>query len=75
MKPIAHDPSPWWHTRMMWLVVAGPLIVVVAAIGTAVVAIRGADPVLPVGEPHEAHASAPAMQARNHAATPAEGQP
>ena len=30
----------------MWLVVGGPLVVVVAAIVTAVIAIKGADPVL-----------------------------
>ena len=32
----------WWREPMMWLVVGGPLTVVVAAIVTAVIAIRGA---------------------------------
>ncbi len=40
-KPIA-----WWRVPHMWLVVGGPLVVVVAAIITAVIAVRGADPVL-----------------------------
>lgn len=40
-KPIA-----WWRVPHMWLVVGGPLVVVVAAIATAVIAINGADPVL-----------------------------
>ena len=31
----------------MWLVVGGPLVVVVAAIATAVIAMKHADPVLP----------------------------
>jgi hypothetical protein len=60
---------------MMWLVIGGPLLVVVAAIATAVIAVRGADPVLQVTEVQPAHASAPAVQGRNHAATPAEGKP
>lgn len=54
----------WWREPMMWLVVGGPLTVVVAAIITAVIAIRGADPVL------DTRATEPAVQARNHAASP-----
>jgi hypothetical protein len=60
---------------MVWLVIGGPLVVVVAATVTAVIAIRGADLVLPEGQqtvrPGQAPTSStPAMQARNHAATP-----
>ena len=59
----------------MWLVVGGPLVVVVAAITTAVIAIRGADEVLPQGEKRigageTVTADTPAMQGRNHANTP-----
>ncbi len=57
--------KPWWREPMMWLVVGGPLTVVVAAVATAVIAIRGADPVL------DTRTEQPAVQARNHAATPA----
>ncbi len=39
-------PVAWWRVPHMWLVVGGPLVVVVAAIATAVIAVRGADPVL-----------------------------
>ena len=60
---------------MMWLVVGGPLLVVVAAIATAVIAVRGADPLLKVTETQPTRATAPAVQARNHAATPAEAKP
>jgi hypothetical protein len=38
--------DPWWRVGMVWLVVGGPAIVVVAAIATAVIAYRGADVVL-----------------------------
>ena len=69
------DPSPWWRHRMMWLVLGGPFIVVVAAIGTAVIAIRGADVVLTVADPKQERSEAPAVQGRNHAATPTESKP
>lgn len=60
-KPL---PRAWWREPMMWLVVGGPLAVVVAAIVTAVIAIRGADPVL------DTRVAIPAVQGRNHAASP-----
>ena len=66
---IAHDPSPWWQHRMMWLVLGGPALVVVAAIATAVIAVRGADTVLNHDEVPD-RVAAPAEQARNHAASP-----
>ena len=61
---------------MMWLVIGGPLVVVVAAVVTAIIAIRGADPVLPreAEVPSSRQAAegdfTPAVQARNHAASP-----
>ena len=57
--------KPWWRHGMVWLVISGPLVVVVAGLFTAYVAIRGADVVL-----NESDAQTPAMKARNHAATP-----
>lgn len=57
--------KPWWREPMMWLVVGGPAVVVVAGITTAVIAIRNADPVL------DTRAAPTAIQARNHVATPA----
>lgn len=67
------DGRPWWRHGMMWLVVGGPAVVVVAGVLTAVIAIRGADTL--VEEPSANRvvpqgADAPAMKARNHAATP-----
>ncbi len=75
MKPPAPDSSPWWRYPMMWLVVGGPLLVVLAAMVTAVIAVRGADPVLPTTEVQQGSSAAPAVQARNHAATPATVKP
>lgn len=60
--------SPWWRHGMVWLVVGGPLVVVLASVATLLIAIAHPDPVLQVRAP--AAAQQPAVQARNHAATP-----
>lgn len=60
--------QPWWRFRMVWFAIAGPALVVVAALATAVIAVRGADTVLRV-EPSASVAHTPAVQARNHAAS------
>jgi hypothetical protein len=74
--------KPWWKYPMVWMVIGGPLVVVVASVVTMVVAVRNPDPVV---EPdyyrkglninqtladEKAREMLPAMQARNHAATP-----
>jgi uncharacterized protein len=71
--------APWWKHGYVWLVIAGPAVVVVAALATAWIAARSPDPVL--GEERRAvvidkssasaRALMPALQGRNHAATPA----
>jgi hypothetical protein len=66
-------PTPWWRVGFVWLVVAGPLTVVVAALVTAGIAAAGAEEVLTDASHYSTAADAaalPAMQARNHAATP-----
>jgi uncharacterized protein len=69
---------PWWRFPHVWLVVAGPAIVVVASFVTFYLAARSADPVLSTSADSQTNAAhgpnadisqAPAMQARNHAAT------
>jgi hypothetical protein len=69
-----HDkPTPWWRVGMVWLVVSGPLAVVVAGLVTAAIAVDGAEEVLTRPKPVSSAAEAPqlpAMQGRNHAATP-----
>ena len=85
MKPEV-STAPWWKFGHVWLVLAGPAIVVVAVIVTLVNATRGADPVgdpdyyqkgVNINEqlrnPDKSHA--PAHAVRNHAATPADDLP
>ncbi|HUP06361.1 MAG TPA: nitrogen fixation protein FixH [Caldimonas sp.] len=41
--------GPWWRHGMVWLVISGPLAVVVASFVSAGIAVHGADRVLPQG--------------------------
>jgi hypothetical protein len=74
--------APWWTHGYVWLVLSGPLLVVFASIVSAVVAFQGNDTVMQGRDETEISALramqadrdrnlAPAVQARNHAATPA----
>lgn len=77
------EALPWWRYRMVWFVLGLPALVVLSSLVTAGIAWRYADTV--VTEPGPEHANAgtgvnaegratgalqPAVQARNHAATP-----
>ncbi|GAP33697.1 hypothetical protein ABXN37_00765 [Piscinibacter sakaiensis] len=77
-------PLPWWRVPMVWVVLSGPLAVVVASLVTAVVAWRHIDPVIVdartgqvVGHAGDEVPSvtdpkdplAPAQRARNHSAS------
>lgn len=62
-------PAPWWREPFMWMVVGGPLAVVVAGFATLAIAIMNPDPVIKVKASQNA-AEMPAVQGRNHAATP-----
>lgn len=42
----AQAPAPWYRHRWPWILMAGPAIVVVAGIGTAVLAVQTDDPVV-----------------------------
>jgi hypothetical protein len=78
--PSAETPQPWWKFGHVWMVFGGPAIVVVASFVTLYLAVTRPDPVMDEnyyqkgieinktlgGSPSSA---APAMQARNHAAT------
>lgn len=69
-------PKAWWRFGHVWLVILGPMIVVVASFITYYLAARAQDPVLNTqaqasaddGDASRNIGSAPAMQARNHAA-------
>lgn len=78
--------KPWWHYGHAWLVVAGPLAVVIASFITAYIAMNGRDPVVEEDyyqkgininatlkeqqlSKEQRDSLAPAIRARNHAAT------
>ena len=72
-------PAPWWRFGIVWLVVGLPAAIVVAGFAMVAVAVRGADTQVPVAIADAtvplrvvAAPTSPALQARNHAATPAE---
>jgi hypothetical protein len=72
----------WYREPMMWLVVGGPLLVVIASITTYMIAAYQPDPVLErdastesqrVGQPltpEQRESLEPAMKVRNHVASP-----
>lgn len=43
---LTSQPRPWYREPMVWMVIGGPLVVVVASIFTFVVAVKNPDPVL-----------------------------
>ena len=71
---------PWWRYGHVWLLVAGPAVVVVAGVATMVIAASGADTLVAKDYYRRGieinqqlvreRALMPAHQARNHAATP-----
>lgn len=82
----AADARRWWQVPMVWVVISGPLAVVIASLLTAVIAWRHIDPVIidagsgrvigHAGDEVAAPADpndplAPAVRARNHTATAA----
>lgn len=81
-------PAPWWKFGHVWLVVAGPVAVIIAGVATAWIAVSSPDPVIAEDyyrqgieinrtlEAREAERSlTPAQRARNHAATPTVDMP
>jgi len=67
--PVSTDSPPWYRLPIVWMVIGGPLVVVVASFATLAIALSYPDPV--ISAPPTASASElPAVQARNHAATP-----
>lgn len=76
------SPAPWWKFGHVWLILAGPAIVVVASFVTLYLAVTRPDPVISddyyqkgieinktLGDDANAASLAPALQARNHAQT------
>ena len=82
MNPETPQSAPWWKHGHVWLLIAGPATVIVAGVVTAFIAVRSPDPL--VAEDYyrrgieinktlaaKDKALLPALQGRNHAATPA----
>jgi len=67
--PVNNDTPPWWRLPIVWMVIGGPAVVVVASFATLGLALTHPDPV--ISAPSSASGSdLPAVQGRNHAATP-----
>lgn len=73
-------PAPWWKFGYVWMVIAGPALVVVAGFFTLYLAVRFPDPV--ISDDYDrtgleinrtldnpSASLAPAVQGRNHAQT------
>jgi hypothetical protein len=77
--PAAHAPTvPWWRFPIVWFTLAGPALVVVASFATMAIAFVHADVAIAEAPARSTNAmvdragpTAPALQARNHAAAPA----
>lgn len=63
------DNPPWYRLPIVWMVIGGPAAVVVAGFATLAIAIANPDPIVSVPAAHSA-SELPAVQGRNHAATP-----
>ena len=81
--------APWWKFGHVWLIIAGPAIVVVAGFVTLWLAVSRPDPVVAedyyqrgldinktlAAEQAQPSSMQPAVKGRNHAATPQKDQP
>jgi uncharacterized protein len=69
-RSIDTEPTvAWWRLPIVWMVIAGPAMVVVAGFATLGLAIANPDPVIS-SPAATSKADLPAVQGRNHAATP-----
>ena len=91
VQPSEGGAKAWWREPYLWLVIGGPLVVVVAAMWTGFIALTNPDPVLDPRNIAQAefmeqsriaqHAKdnlanmQPAMVGRNHAASPRSLEP
>jgi hypothetical protein len=77
-------PEPWWKFPLVWMVIAGPALVVVAGFVTLWLAVRTPDPVVAedyyrqgveINRTLADKKLMPALAGRNHAATPGDDVP
>lgn len=71
MTAATTQAAPWYRHGMVWMVIGGPLVVMVASFITLGLAVRGADVVIEEPAARGVHqpgsADAPAIKARNNA--------
>ncbi len=83
MDKNAAPSAPWWRHGMVWMLIAGPVAVVVAGFATLALALRTPDPLVAedyyrrgieinktLAQEAAGKSLMPAQQGRNHAATP-----
>ena len=63
--PVDNNP-PWYRLPIVWMVIGGPAVVVVASLITVGIAVKNIDPVLDTSAT-PTQKEAPASKARNHA--------
>ncbi len=85
--PAPVPAKPWWKFGHVWMLIAGPAIVVVAGFATLWLAIRQPDPVIAEDyyrrgveinrtlSQQQDQSLVPAVTGRNHAVTPVQDQP
>lgn len=76
---VQSSTKPWWNFGYVWLIISGPLVVAIASFITLYLAIKTPDPAvedyyrkgIEINKTLDAQRDglAPALQARNHAAT------
>ena len=67
-KPAPVQQPPWWRLPIVWMVIAGPAIAVVASFVSLGYAIKYRDPVLDTSKDQvQGSHAVEAEQARNHA--------
>lgn len=76
--------APWWKFPLVWMVIAGPAIVVVAGFVTLWIALRSPNPIVSDNAYRQGRETRstpvdktlmPALAGRNHAATPGDDVP
>jgi len=80
MQVNGRDTKPWWHYGYVWLILGGPIVVIIASFVTLNLALNTPDPVvddyyrkgIEINQRLEEKALLPAVEGRNHAVTTAE---
>jgi hypothetical protein len=80
MQVNGQDTKQWWKYGYVWLILSGPIAVIIASFITLSLALKTPDPVvddyyrkgIEINKRLETKELLPAVEGRNHAVTPAE---